>query len=67
MGDSIFVHAFGAYFGMAVSFVLFRKDTDSDRNGPSYTSDLFSMIGEFSTESALVTRVSVSSRYSINF
>ncbi|KAF0299379.1 Ammonium transporter Rh type B [Amphibalanus amphitrite] len=45
MGDSMFVHAFGAYFGLAVSFVLYRKDSDSDNAGSSSNSDLFSMIG----------------------
>lgn len=45
IGDSMFVHAFGAYFGLAVSFSMFRKDTDSENLGSSVTSDLFSMIG----------------------
>ena len=45
MGDSIFVHAFGAYFGLAVSFVLYRKDRDSENAGSNTISDLFSMIG----------------------
>lgn len=38
------VHVFGAYFGLAVSFVL-RRDHSSDNEGPSYTSDTFAMIG----------------------
>lgn len=45
MGDSMFVHAFGAYFGLAASFVLYRKDSDSDNAGSSSVSDTFSMIG----------------------
>ena len=46
MGDSMFVHAFGAYFGLAVSFVLYRPDSsDSANSGSSAVSDLFSMIG----------------------
>ncbi|XP_037072671.1 ammonium transporter Rh type A-like isoform X2 [Pollicipes pollicipes] len=45
MGDSIFVHTFGAYFGLAVSFVLYRKDSDSDNAASNTISDLFSMIG----------------------
>ena len=46
MGDSIFVHAFGAYFGMAVSFALFRKDRDSENAASNTVSDMFSMIGK---------------------
>jgi ammonia channel protein AmtB len=38
------VHVFGAYFGLAVSFVL-RRDHSSDKEGPTYTSDTFAMIG----------------------
>lgn len=47
-GDSIFVHAFGAYFGLAVSFVLNRQrktSTENNLEGSSYVSDLFAMIG----------------------
>ncbi|XP_017784382.1 PREDICTED: ammonium transporter Rh type A isoform X2 [Nicrophorus vespilloides] len=48
-GDSMFVHAFGAYFGLAVSFVLTRKQklTDEERSmeASSYMSDMFAMIG----------------------
>jgi hypothetical protein len=53
MGDSIFVHTFGAYFGLAVSGVLYNKHAvkapASDKQGPVYHSDLFSMIGECNT------------------
>ncbi|XP_047487124.1 ammonium transporter Rh type B-like [Penaeus chinensis] len=45
MGDSMFVHAFGAYFGLAVSFVLYREDHSTEKEGSSYRSDLFAMIG----------------------
>ena len=48
MGDSIFVHAFGAYFGLAVSFALHRKDSDSENAASNTVSDMFSMIGEYS-------------------
>lgn len=49
-GDSIFVHVFGAYFGLAVSYMLTRnkkylpeaEDMDSDK-----ISDTFAMIGEY--------------------
>ncbi|KAF2368305.1 Ammonium transporter AmtB-like domain [Trinorchestia longiramus] len=45
MGDSMFVHAFGAYFGLAVSFMLHRNDVFSDKEASSKISNLFSMIG----------------------
>lgn len=48
-GDSIFVHAFGAYFGLAVSFMVNRKKKgiyeEHAMEGSSYNSDLFAMIG----------------------
>ncbi|XP_049525402.1 ammonium transporter Rh type A isoform X2 [Dermacentor silvarum] len=45
-GGSIFLHTFGAYFGLALAFALHRKDHLSHRNeGSSYTSDVFAMIG----------------------
>jgi len=49
-GDSIFVHAFGAYFGLAVSFVLGKRKQnpgheDSSSEESSYNSDMFAMIG----------------------
>jgi len=45
-GDSIFVHAFGAYFGLAVARVLFKKEHNGHpKEGSSYTSDLFAMVG----------------------
>jgi len=45
-GDSIFVHVFGAYFGLAVVRVLYNpKHDESEKEGSSYSSDLFSMIG----------------------
>lgn len=48
-GASIFVHTFGAYFGLAVSWVLNRKKGDDNENefGSTYTSDTFAMIGKF--------------------
>ena len=46
-GGSMIIHTFGAYFGLAVSAVMYRKKaTDHPRNSSSYHSDLFSMIGE---------------------
>merc|ERR1719167_1634421 len=45
-GDTIFVHMFGAYFGLAVSWMLYNhKIEESEKAGAHYTSDLFSMIG----------------------
>ncbi|XP_015594094.1 ammonium transporter Rh type A isoform X2 [Cephus cinctus] len=46
-GDSMFVHAFGAYFGLAVSFVFGVREKPKEHHleGPSYQSDIFAMIG----------------------
>jgi len=45
-GDTIFVHLFGAYFGLAVVRVLHNPDhATSSKEGSSYSSDLFSMVG----------------------
>jgi ammonium transporter Rh len=46
VGGSIIVHAFGAYFGLACSRVLYRSYWENEENANSlYHSDLFSMIG----------------------
>lgn len=46
MGGSMFVHSFGAYFGLAVSYALNQKSAiGSPKNGSSKTSDTFAMIG----------------------
>lgn len=41
------VHIFGAYFGLAVAWVNYRKDVREadEKEGSVYHSDLFSMIG----------------------
>ncbi|XP_061935705.1 ammonium transporter Rh type B isoform X4 [Apis cerana] len=46
-GDSMFVHTFGAYFGLAISFVFGMKEKPKEHHleGPSYNSDIFAMIG----------------------
>jgi len=45
-GDTIFVHIFGAYFGLTVARVLARPDiAKSNLEGTTATSDLFSMVG----------------------
>ncbi|KAL1139015.1 hypothetical protein AAG570_009076 [Ranatra chinensis] len=43
-GDSLTVHTFGAYFGLACSRVL-GKPKYKDMEGSSYQSDIFAMIG----------------------
>ncbi|TSK45828.1 Ammonium transporter Rh type C 1 [Bagarius yarrelli] len=46
-GGSMVIHTFGGYYGLAISWVLYRpnlKDS-SQRNGSVYHSDLFAMIG----------------------
>ena len=49
IGGSMVIHTFGAYFGLAASFVLYRKAAkDHEKNSSVYHSDLFAMIGEFS-------------------
>lgn len=56
VGGSITVHAFGAYFGLAVSFMMRPKanrndgggggsDNSGKLDGAVYVSDLFAMIG----------------------
>ncbi|KAI8478642.1 hypothetical protein Bbelb_436300 [Branchiostoma belcheri] len=46
IGGSMFVHVFGAYFGLTVGRMLYRPEvTDSTKEGANYHSDLFSMIG----------------------
>ena len=47
MGGSMYVHMFGAYFGLAISFVLStcEKPQKSPNNGSNYFSDIFAMIG----------------------
>lgn len=48
MGGSMFVHTFGAYFGLGVSYALTRPAKDESvirKNGATNNSDLFAMIG----------------------
>ncbi|XP_078483673.1 rh type B glycoprotein [Ciona intestinalis] len=46
VGGSMFIHAFGAYFGLAVARVLYKKSQTLSKNeGSEYHSDIFAMIG----------------------
>lgn len=48
IGGSITVHAFGAYFGLACSFIMRPKKENckaGELEGASYTSDTFAMVG----------------------
>lgn len=46
MGGSMFVHTFGAYFGLFASkFASPAAAKDHKLNGSSYTSDMFAMVG----------------------
>lgn len=70
------MHAFGAYFGLAVSFMM-RPKLDQNRAGPlegsSYTSDIFAMVGSLflwvfwpSFNSALLDDVAQQQRAIVN-
>lgn len=41
----MYVHVFGAFFGLAVAKVLHHKEIESNDEASTYHSDLFSMIG----------------------
>ena len=46
VGGSMVIHAFGAYFGLMVSRVMYKKERDQAFEGHSeYYSDLTAMIG----------------------
>lgn len=48
-GESMYIHAFGAYFGLAVSFVFGLKDKPKEHHleSTTYHSDVFAMIGNY--------------------
>ncbi|XP_064651473.1 ammonium transporter Rh type A-like isoform X2 [Lineus longissimus] len=46
VGGSMYVHVFGAYFGIAVARVIYHGDVEkSQKEGSVYHSDVFAMIG----------------------
>lgn len=45
MGRSIYVHLFGAVFGLAASKLLHFKGVQSNKQAPVYHSDIFALIG----------------------
>lgn len=47
-GDSMYVHVFGAYFGLAASFVFGMKEKPKEHNleEASYQSNIFAMLGK---------------------
>ena len=46
IGESMYIHAFGAYFGLAVARVLHNdKHEEAKGEGSVYHSDIFAMIG----------------------
>ena len=48
VGGSMFVHIFGAFFGIACSFVLYTPaiEDQAHKEAATYDQDLFSMVGE---------------------
>ena len=41
----MYVHVFGAYFGLAVAKALHHEDLENEKESTIYHSDIFSMIG----------------------
>lgn len=47
VGGSMFIHAFGAYFGLGVAWILQRDaNENNEKEGATYNSDLSAMIGK---------------------
>ena len=46
-GGSTVIHLFGAYFGMAVSYILGRNLPPQQKPAFTYISNIFAMIGTF--------------------
>lgn len=51
VGGSIFLHTFGAYFGLAVSYVVNDRQASNLNEEASKDSDIFAMIGKFQAAS----------------
>lgn len=45
VGESMYVHVFGAYFGLTIAKILHNKQVENEKESSSYNSDLFSIIG----------------------
>ena len=46
VGRSLLIHTFGAYFGLSVSLILYKKRAfEEDKTSSTYRSDLFAMLG----------------------
>lgn len=48
-GGSMVIHTFGAYYGLTISWVLYRPllSQSNHLQGSVYHSDVFAMIGEY--------------------
>lgn len=55
-GGSMVIHAFGGYYGLAISWVLYRPNLHQSKrlNGSVYHSDVFAMIGRWPKTSELL-------------
>ena len=49
LGGAMFIHAFGAYFGLAVSMMHRHRDVglSGKLEGSRYSSDIFSLVCKF--------------------
>ena len=47
-GGSMVIHTFGAYYGLSISWVLYRPNLEQSKHlqGSVYHSDVFAMIGK---------------------
>lgn len=47
VGGSTVIHAFGAYFGLTVSYILGKKIQPTEKPQITYISNIFALIGTF--------------------